>query len=233
MSRNQNSGGPSVNTRGRKRTHTDANEPLLVQNDLKLKDVHTSCKPPEFAGTEGAVVALRWLETIEAVIAISKCAEEDMVLYASNSFKDGALEWWNSIIQTKGRTNAYAMTWESFRDLVTRKFCPMNEKEQIERKFLTHRMVGAGHHEYTSKYFEYARLVPHLVTPESNLISRYIWGLVSEIMDMVKAAMPQTIDSAVELAGLLIDGIGHYRTECPKLIKASGVSGASGLGAKA
>ncbi|KAD5317282.1 hypothetical protein E3N88_17228 [Mikania micrantha] len=270
MSRNQNSGGPSANTRGRKRTHTDANEPVIQKAELKeiiakeIKDAiptiiaamknnensnpentvtkakevsgsnnenievsslkrfktegcsyntFQSCKPPEFAGTEGAVVALRWLEKIEAVLAISKCAEEDMVLYASNSFKDGALEWWNSIIQTKGRTNACAMTWESFRDLVTRKFCPMNEKEQIERKFLTHRMIGAGHREYTSKYFEYARLVPHLVTPESNLISRYIWGLVSEIRDMVKAAMPQTIDSAVELAGLLTDGMVRTQEE--------------------
>ncbi|KAD5802861.1 hypothetical protein E3N88_14221 [Mikania micrantha] len=344
MSRNHNFGGPSTNTRGLKRTHTDANEPVIQKAELQeiiakeIKDAiptiiaamkdnensnpeNTVTKGKEVSGSnnentkasKGAVVALRWLEKIEAVIAISKCAEEDMVLYASNSFKDGALEWWNSIIQTKGRTNAYAMTWESFRDLVTRKFCPMNEKEQIERKLLTHRMVGAGHREYTSKYFEYARLVPHLVTPESNLISCYIWGLVSEIRDMVKAAMPQTIDSAVELAGLLTDGMvrtqeekksletiqkvnqsskkhvgkferkeggsgviprckmcgknhlgkclrpkicshckltghtvdecrkkkmvtcfncneqGHYRTECPKLIKASGVSGAGEL----
>ncbi|KAD0650520.1 hypothetical protein E3N88_43928 [Mikania micrantha] len=124
MSQNQNPGGPSANTRGkRERTRM-----LINQTEGCSYKTFQSCKPPEFAGTEVAVVALRWLEKIEAAVAISKCAEEDMVLYASNSFNDGALEWWNSIIQTKGRTNAYAMTWESFRDLVTRKFCPMNEK---------------------------------------------------------------------------------------------------------
>ncbi|KAD4982099.1 hypothetical protein E3N88_18770 [Mikania micrantha] len=113
MSRNQNSGVPSANTRGRKRTHTDANEPVIQKAELKeiiakeIKDAiptiiaamknnensnpentvtkakevsgsnnentkassvkrfrtegcsyktFQSCKPPEFAGTEGAVM---------------------------------------------------------------------------------------------------------------------------------------------------------------------------------
>ncbi|MFS7950523.1 hypothetical protein Hanom_Chr07g00584271 [Helianthus anomalus] len=47
-----------------------------------------ACKPTEFAGNEGATATLRWLEKTEAVIAISKCAEEDQVMYASNLFKE-------------------------------------------------------------------------------------------------------------------------------------------------
>ena len=39
-----------------------------------------ACKPVEFAGNEGATAALRWLEKTEAVIKISKCAEEDKVM---------------------------------------------------------------------------------------------------------------------------------------------------------
>ncbi|KAL8231460.1 hypothetical protein R6Q57_001238 [Mikania cordata] len=35
MSRNQHSGGPSANTRGRKRTHEDANEPVIQKAELK------------------------------------------------------------------------------------------------------------------------------------------------------------------------------------------------------
>ncbi|KAI3824123.1 hypothetical protein L1987_05572 [Smallanthus sonchifolius] len=48
-------------------------------------------------------------------------------------------------------------------------------------------MVDTNHQEYTTNLFEYARLVPHLATPESNLIKRYIWSLALEIRDMVKA----------------------------------------------
>ncbi|KAI3811176.1 hypothetical protein L1987_20894 [Smallanthus sonchifolius] len=76
------------------------------------------CKPLEYAGNEGAFVALRWLEKTEYVISISKCADKDMVLYASNLFKDEALEWWNSIIQAMGRHKAYAMEWENFKEML-------------------------------------------------------------------------------------------------------------------
>ncbi|MFS7995487.1 hypothetical protein Hanom_Chr12g01118491 [Helianthus anomalus] len=77
-----------------------------------------ACKPVEFAGNEGATTALRWLEKTEAVIKISKCAEEDKVMYASHLFKEEALEWWNTVLQAKGSDMAYAMSWEEFKCLV-------------------------------------------------------------------------------------------------------------------
>ncbi|KAJ0921939.1 putative retrotransposon gag domain-containing protein [Helianthus annuus] len=129
-----------------------------------------ACKPAEFAGNEGATATLRWLEKTEAVIAISKCVEEDQVMYASNLFKEGALEWWNTILQAKGRRMAYAMNWEEFKNLVERKYCPEYEKEQMANKFLNHRMTGVDCHGYTSTFFEYARVVPTLASPEPVLI---------------------------------------------------------------
>ncbi|KAJ0538417.1 putative nucleotidyltransferase, Ribonuclease H [Helianthus annuus] len=172
-----------------------------------------ACKPAEFVGNEGATATLRWLEKTEAVIAISKCAEEDQVMYASNLFKEGALEWWNTVLQAKGRRVAYAMTWEEFKNLVERKFCPEYEKEQMANKFLNHRMTGVDCRGYTSTFFEYARVVPNLASPEPILISRYIWGLISEIRNIVKAARPRTIDDAVELANTLTDELIRTRDE--------------------
>ncbi|KAM0035301.1 putative RNA helicase transcription factor interactor and regulator CCHC(Zn) family [Helianthus debilis subsp. tardiflorus] len=172
-----------------------------------------ACKPAEFAGNEGETATLRWLEKTEAVIAISKCAEEDQVMYASNLFKEGALEWWNTVLRAKGRRIAYAMSWEEFKSLVERKFCPEYEKEQMANKFLSHRMTGVDCRGYTSTFFEYARVVPSLASPESVLISRYIWGLISEIRNIVKAARPRTIDDAVELANTLADELVRTREE--------------------
>ncbi|KAJ0818129.1 putative transcription factor interactor and regulator CCHC(Zn) family [Helianthus annuus] len=170
-------------------------------------------KPAEFAGNEGATATLRWLEKTEAVIAISKCAEEDQVMYASNLFKEGALEWWNTVLQAKGRRMAYAMNWEEFKSLVERKFCLEYEKDQMANKFLNHRMTGVDCRGYTSTFFEYARVVPTLASPEPVLISRYIWGLISEIRSIVKAARPRTIDDAVELANTLTDELVRTREE--------------------
>ncbi|KAJ0588116.1 putative transcription factor interactor and regulator CCHC(Zn) family [Helianthus annuus] len=172
-----------------------------------------ACKPVEFAGNEGATAALRWLEKTEAVIKISKCAEEDKVMYASHLFKEEALEWWNTVLKAKGSNVVYAMSWEEFKQLIERKFCPEYEKEQMANKFLSHRMVDVDCRGYTSKFLEYARIVPTLASPEPVLISRYIWGLISEIHDTVKAARPRTIDEAIELANTLTDGLVRTREE--------------------
>ncbi|GKF38840.1 hypothetical protein Tco_0118901, partial [Tanacetum coccineum] len=39
-----------------------------------------------------------------------------------------------------------------------------------ESELWNHAMVGAGHAAYTDRFHELARLVPHLVTPESRMI---------------------------------------------------------------
>ncbi|KAJ0600402.1 hypothetical protein HanIR_Chr03g0116231 [Helianthus annuus] len=87
------------------------------------------CKPNEFAGSEGATAALRWLEKTKAVLKISKCAEEDKVIYAFNLFKEEVLEWWNTILQVKGSDMAYAIKWGKFKGMAQRKFCPPYENE--------------------------------------------------------------------------------------------------------
>ncbi|MFS7993700.1 hypothetical protein Hanom_Chr12g01097191 [Helianthus anomalus] len=71
-----------------------------------------SCKPIEFSGNEGPIAALRWIEKTEAVLKISKCAEEDKIMFASNLFKNAALEWWNTILQSRGSDRVYNMEWE-------------------------------------------------------------------------------------------------------------------------
>ncbi|KAF5798016.1 putative nucleotidyltransferase, Ribonuclease H [Helianthus annuus] len=172
-----------------------------------------SCKPIEFSGNEGPIAALRWIEKTEVVLKISKCAEEDKIMFASNLFKNAALEWWNTILQSRGSDRIYNMEWEEFKNMVERKFCPPNEKEQIANKFLNLRMTGVDSKGYTTTFFEYARIVPTLASPEPVLISRYIWGLIGEIRHVVKAARPQTIEEAVELANTLTDELTRTREE--------------------
>ncbi|PWA46923.1 reverse transcriptase domain-containing protein [Artemisia annua] len=66
-------------------------------------------------------------------------------------------------------------------------------------------MVGANHAGYTDKFHELARMVPHLVTPESKRIDRYIRGLVPQIRAMVRATKPTTLLSTNHKAGALTD----------------------------
>ncbi|GKG55920.1 hypothetical protein Tco_0574814, partial [Tanacetum coccineum] len=66
-------------------------------------------------------------------------------------------------------------------------------------------MVGAGHAAYTDRFHEFARLVPHLVTPENKRIERYIYGLAPQIRGMVAATDRTIIQKAAQKAGTLTD----------------------------
>ncbi|GJT36989.1 hypothetical protein Tco_0936854 [Tanacetum coccineum] len=50
---------------------------------------------------------------------------------------------------------------------------------------------------YTDRFRELARLVPHLVTPKSRKIERYVYGLALQTRGMVAATKPKTMQKAV------------------------------------
>ncbi|GKA86374.1 hypothetical protein Tco_0808085 [Tanacetum coccineum] len=68
-----------------------------------------------------------------------------------------------------------------------------HEMQKLESELWKHAMVGAGHAAYTDRFHELARLVPYLVTPESRMIERYVYGLASQIRGMVAATETKTI----------------------------------------
>ncbi|GKE77533.1 hypothetical protein Tco_1543653, partial [Tanacetum coccineum] len=107
------------------------------------------------------------IEKIESVHDMSGYSIDQKVKYITGSFVGKALTWWNSQIRT------------------------------LSREVANHAMVGAGHAAYTDRFHELARLVPHLVTPESRMIERYVYGLAPQIRGMVAAIEPKTIQKAV------------------------------------
>ncbi|GJR10028.1 putative reverse transcriptase domain-containing protein [Tanacetum coccineum] len=127
---------------------------------------------------------------------------EDMRI---GSFMNKALTWWNTQVQARGREAAIGMSWTDFKALLVEELCPSNEMEKLESEFWNHKMVGANHAGYTDRFHELAKLVPHLVTPESSRIKRYIAGLAPEIRGMLRATQPTTIQSAILRAGILTD----------------------------
>ncbi|GKF42193.1 hypothetical protein Tco_0125535, partial [Tanacetum coccineum] len=66
-------------------------------------------------------------------------------------------------------------------------------------------MVGAGHAVYTNRFHELARLVTHLVTLESRMIERYVYGLAPQICRMMEVTEPKTIKKAIQISGALTD----------------------------
>nr|GEU60553.1 putative reverse transcriptase domain-containing protein [Tanacetum cinerariifolium] len=67
-------------------------------------------------------------------------------------------------------------------------------------------MVGSDIDGYTDRFHELARLVPHMVTPESQRVNRYIRGLAPEIKPHVTSSKPTIIQDAVSMANRLTSG---------------------------
>ncbi|GJY05858.1 putative reverse transcriptase domain-containing protein, partial [Tanacetum coccineum] len=165
----------------------------------------TACNPKEFDGKGGAIALTRWIEKIESVFDNNGYTANQRVKYAASYFMNKALTWWKTQVQARGHEAAIGMSWNDFRALLTEEFCPSKEMDKLESKFWNHKMVGANHTGYTDRFHELAKLVPHLVTPESSRIKRYIAGLAPKIQGMLRATQPTTIQSAILRSGILTD----------------------------
>ncbi|GJX38047.1 putative reverse transcriptase domain-containing protein [Tanacetum coccineum] len=164
-----------------------------------------ACSLKEYDRKGGAIALTRWIDKMENILDNSECSGNQKVKYAASSFVNKELTWWNTQIQARGREAAIGMTWNDFKALLVEEFCPSNEMERLENKFWNHKMVGANHAAYTDQFHELAKLVPHLVTPESARIKRYVAGLAPEIRGMLKATQPTTIQDVILRAGILTD----------------------------
>ncbi|GJW15098.1 putative reverse transcriptase domain-containing protein [Tanacetum coccineum] len=162
-----------------------------------------SCNPKEYDGKGGAIVLTRWIEKMENVIDNSRYAEIQKVKYAASSLA-----------------------------LLVEEFYPSNEMEKLENEFWNHKMVGANYAAYTDRFHELAKLVPHLVTPESSRIKRYIAGFALEIRGMLRATQPTTIQNAILRVGILTNEGVSYGTltkgnDKRKVVEESSKSGGS------
>ncbi|GKC47974.1 putative reverse transcriptase domain-containing protein [Tanacetum coccineum] len=96
-----------------------------------------------------------------------------------------------------------SMSWNDFKFMMIQEFCPSHEMQKLESELWNHAMVGAGHAVYTNRFHELARLVPHLVTPKSRMIERYVYGLALQICEMVAVTESKTIKKDVQISGAL------------------------------
>ncbi|KAD5508139.1 hypothetical protein E3N88_15842 [Mikania micrantha] len=127
--------------------------------------------------------------------------------FAAHSFVEEALHWWNTIKQSKSAADMEKMTWDDLKELVAKQFCPKNELNKVEREFLVLKAGSLNHRQYTSRFNEMARLVPHLVATEERRVKLYMEGLPPKVRIHVKANAPKTFDSTVELSGIVWDDV--------------------------
>ncbi|GKG04386.1 reverse transcriptase domain-containing protein, partial [Tanacetum coccineum] len=134
---------------------------------------------------------------------MSGCSIDQKVKYIAGSFMGKALTRWNSQICTLSREVTVSMSWNDYKFMMIQEFCPSHEMQKLESELWNHTMVGAGHAVYTNRFHELDRLVPHLVTPKSRMIKRYMYGLAPQIRGMVAVTESKTIQKDVQIFGAL------------------------------
>jgi hypothetical protein len=167
-------------------------------NDFKNGD------PTKFKGTEGATAMIRWFEHTESVFHLCNCPEENKVKFATNTLIDEAMSWWNSYARPMGMENAYKLTWNEFKKLLTKKFCPRTEIKKMETEFYELVTVGNDIETYIRRYQELAALCPSMVPDNEKLLENFTGGLPQNIRGDVISSDPQTIDEAIRMSQKLM-----------------------------
>ncbi|KAI3815298.1 hypothetical protein L1987_14960 [Smallanthus sonchifolius] len=164
-----------------------------------------SCNPLKFYGTEGATGLLQWFESIENTFLNSDCPDNLRVRHATSVLQKRALTWWNGEKRNRGVDIAMALPWDEVKRLMTEEFCPRNEVKKLEAEFWDLAQDSGESLAYTTRFHELSLLVPHMVTPLSCCIEKYIGGLPRQIQDTVLGRNPATLKDAIRLSATLTD----------------------------
>ncbi|GJU10255.1 putative reverse transcriptase domain-containing protein [Tanacetum coccineum] len=135
-----------------------------------------NCKPLSFKGTEGVVVLSQWFKKMESVFHISNCAVENQVKFATCTFLENALTWWNSYMKTVTQDVAYAMDWKALKKMI-----------------------------YTLRFQELTLMCGRMFPGESDEVEKYVGGLPYMIWGNVMSYQPKTMEKAIEFANDQMD----------------------------
>ncbi|KAI3810722.1 hypothetical protein L1987_20344 [Smallanthus sonchifolius] len=98
-----------------------------------------------------------------------------------------------------------ALPWDVVKRLMTEEFCPRNEVKKLEAEFWDLAQDSGESLAYTTRFHELSLLVPHMVTPLSRCIEKYISGLPRQIQDTVLGRNPATLEYVIRLYATLTD----------------------------
>nr|GEX57197.1 hypothetical protein [Tanacetum cinerariifolium] len=157
------------------------------------------------ANIEGVVGLIRWIEKVEQVFEICKCAEEDKVMFAASTFEGRALTWWNGNVHTLGLVNANHIPWTEFKSMMTIEYCPATKIQRMEEELWTLTLKGDDIEAYNNRFHELALMCPDLVPNEKKKIERYMKGFPKRIKGNITSARPTTLHEAVNLARELVE----------------------------
>nr|GEZ61184.1 reverse transcriptase domain-containing protein [Tanacetum cinerariifolium] len=89
-----------------------------------IKQIYNIANTPRKQSSKGVVGLIRWFERTKSVFSCSNCTEGCKVKFATGTLTEEALSGCNSFTQAIGIEEAYKITWDEFKKLLIKKYCP-------------------------------------------------------------------------------------------------------------
>nr|GFA13839.1 hypothetical protein [Tanacetum cinerariifolium] len=135
----------------------------------------------------GAVKLLRWFEKTKSVFRINECVE--------------------------GKKTVNRMPWTEMKRLITAKFCPIEEVQQMKHELWILKVKEYNIVAYTHRFNELALMCPRMVEPKRVKVDAYIRGLTDNIEGKVTSSKPANLSEAIRMAHKLMDQKSQARDE--------------------
>ncbi|GJW08329.1 putative reverse transcriptase domain-containing protein [Tanacetum coccineum] len=127
------------------------------------------------------------------------------VKFATCTLQGSALMWWNSHIKTVTHDLAYAMPWKTLKNIMIDKYFPRGENKKLEVEMWNLKVKGTDVVGYNQLFQELALMCDRMFPEESDMIEKYVGGLLDMIHESVMATKPKTMQDAIEFATELMD----------------------------
>ena len=94
---------------------------------------------------------------MESVFETSRCDPDDEVMFAGNQLRERGKDWWELLRKEKGRDGIKNLTWEEFKGLFMKRFCPQAAINRIAEEFLHLRQKDEDINTITTIFYDKAK----------------------------------------------------------------------------
>jgi hypothetical protein len=132
-----------------------------------IRDKHRefmSHKPPTFSSSLDPLQADDWLKTVDKMLNIIQCTDQEKVLYALGRLTGPATDWWNSYCAAHAAANI--ITWAGFSTHFRTYHIPAGLMKIKKNEFLSLKQGNMTVSEYRDKFIQLSRYAPEEVADD-------------------------------------------------------------------
>ena len=114
-----------------------------------------SPKPPTLSRSPNPLHANDWLKSVEKMLNIAQCSDQEKVLYASSHLTGLSTDWWDSY--TAAHDAAHTITWAEFATQFRNYHIPASLMKIKKKEFLSLKQRNMSVSEYRDKFIQLSR----------------------------------------------------------------------------